>query len=168
MEGLSLNGAADLGKGGEDRRLRQMPRLARGQRGFNPIALHKGHPKPTDKTLPYIGLINDAKNRLLPIIQGNQSAPGGRATDIPAGAINRVKHPRQTGCAKSILRLFANHRVLGPLRFQECTHDQLSRFIGLGDRIKPLRPFILRHQCWGAKPLKGMFGRPIRQLRGKR
>ena len=167
VEGLSLAGAADLREGGEDRRLGQVTRVARGKRSFDPLALHKGHAKSADKTLPRVGLIDQTKNWRLPIIQSNQSAPSGRSADIAAGAINRIKHPGQTRCAHGVVRLFANHRILRTLGFQHRAHGSLGRLIGLSHRVKPLRPLVLRNQGRGAKPLQGLFGRRISQLRGK-
>ena len=52
VEGLSLKGAADLGKGGEDRRLRQMPRLARASEVLIPSRSIKAIPSPPTKRSP--------------------------------------------------------------------------------------------------------------------
>ena len=159
---------AHFGKCCEQNRLAKRPRWPASQC----LGAHRAHhlraAKSALEPLADIGLINDPVNRPGGIRHGNQHAPGWRARQIAARAINRVQHPCQARRAGLCAEFFAEHRIIRPATRQNATHPGLGKPVRYCDRIKAVVLLGISGQIGRAKMRKrrdaGGIGQFCRRL----
>jgi hypothetical protein len=92
-------------------------------------------------------LVDDAIDRAIGIGQRDQHAPGRRARQIAARAVDRVQHPGQPAGARDGAAFLAQDAILRAAARQNGAHPVFRQAVGHRHRIKACRQLVV-----GGKP----------------